>query len=197
MTRTPHPLVPSVETALFLGDEWRKVPRSARAARHEPSTEVGSLDVRFRSTMADVCTPVSVVTALDNGKAHGTTVSAFASLSIDPPMVLVSLNRQSQLLGIIDLTRRMGINILALDQRDLALRFAKKGEDKFAELGWSVSAEVPRLRDTAGWVACEVVDLVPGGDHLIVLGRVVEVGASSCLPLTYHRRTFGTHVAQH
>lgn len=150
----------------------------------------------FRETMAAVCTPVSVVTGLDGGRPHGTTVSAFASLSMDPPMVLAALDLTSELLALIRRTRRFGINVLSSGQADLARRFAGKGGTaKFTGVPWEEEAGVPRIPGAGGFLACEVAGLVPGGDHLIVLGRVVAAGAAAGAPLTYHGRVFGTHAA--
>lgn len=147
----------------------------------------------FREVMAGVCTPVSVVSGMDGDRPHGTTVSAFASLSMTPPMVLVSLDRGSDLLRLVQSTGRFGVNILASNQHKLALVFARKGADKFAGVDWSLRHGLPRLHGASGWLACELAQLVPGGDHLIALGTVVDAQVMAAPPLTYHARVFGTH----
>lgn len=133
----------------------------------------------FRTVMAAVCTPVSVITALDGDRPHGTTVSAFASLSLEPPMVLVALDLGSDLLALVRRTGRFGLNVLSAAQSGLAEVFARKGADKFAGVRWTDDGGLPRLDATAGWLACEVDTLVPG----------------ELPPLTYHRRLYGTHTA--
>jgi flavin reductase (DIM6/NTAB) family NADH-FMN oxidoreductase RutF len=147
----------------------------------------------FRAAMAEVCTPVSVVTALDRDRPHGTTVSAFTSLSMDPPMVLVSLARSSDLLEVVSSTGRFGVNVLAHGQADQAMAFAVKGRSKFDGIGWRLRHGLPRLDGAGGWVACSVAGLLDGGDHVVVLGTVLAVEGGGAAPLTYHRRTFGTH----
>ncbi|MBS9376570.1 flavin reductase family protein [Rhodococcus sp. B50] len=154
-----------------------------------------SVGTEFREVMAGVCTPVSVVTAMDGKRPHGTTVSAFASLSMDPPMVLVSLDRGSALLAVVRETGSFGVNILSHAQSDTAMQFARKGSDKFVGTSWTSSGGLPRLHGTAGWLACDLVDLVDGGDHVLAYGGIVEAVASPAPPLTYHARTFGTHCA--
>ena len=154
---------------------------------------MNDLTTAFRTVMADVCTPVSVITALDGDRPHGTTVSAFASLSMTPPMVLVSLDRGSDLLAVVTATRTLGLNVLAGGQHALALNFARKGPDKFAGVEWSLHHGLPRLDGAAGWLACEVADLVSGGDHLVALCHVVDAETQPAPPLTYHSRAFGTH----
>lgn len=143
--------------------------------------------------MASVCTPVSVVTTIDGDRPHGTTVSAFTSLSMDPPMILVALDRASALLALVREHRMLGLNILSSEQATLAAGFARKGDDKFAGVEWTLRAGVPHITGAAGWLAGEVTDLVDGGDHVIALVRVGELAVGEGLPLTYHNRTFGTH----
>lgn len=149
----------------------------------------------FRQVMAQVCTPVAVVTAFDDDRPHGTTVSAFSALSVGPPMLLVSLDRGSDLLALVRRTGSFGVNILAHDQSALALQFAKKGTDKFAGVDWSASVGLPRLAGAVGWLGCSVASFVDGGDHVVALGDVVETAHTAADPLTYHGRVFGTHRA--
>ena len=149
----------------------------------------------FRAVMAGVATPVSVVTTLTGGRPHGTTVSAFASLSMSPPMVLVSLDRGSQLLARLTGGSVFGVNVLGSDQAGLALAFARKGGDTFTGVEWVDDAGAPRLAGSPGWLACTVTRLVEGGDHVIVLGEVRTAARRDVPPLTYHARTFGTHAA--
>jgi flavin reductase (DIM6/NTAB) family NADH-FMN oxidoreductase RutF len=149
----------------------------------------------FRAVMATVCTPVSVVTTMAGDRPHGSTVSAFASLSLNPPMVLVSLDLGSDLLRHIRSNRAFGLNVLHTGQAALAAAFARKGDDKFDGVAWVREEGVPRLEGCAGWLACTVTQLVPGGDHVVVFGRVVGAGHEAAPPLTYHQRRFGTHEA--
>ncbi|MGY1840186.1 MULTISPECIES: flavin reductase family protein [unclassified Modestobacter] len=164
-------------------------------------TEVGvattaALATRFREVMAGVATPVSVVTSMAGGLPHGTTVSAFASLSMDPPMVLVSLDRGSELLALLRESGRFGVNVLGADHSSLALTFARKGgTGKFAGVAWEADHDLPRLPGVPGWLACEVAQLVEGGDHVVALGTVVAAETTGGQPLTYHGRVFGTHAA--
>jgi flavin reductase (DIM6/NTAB) family NADH-FMN oxidoreductase RutF len=151
---------------------------------------------QFREVMAGVATPVSVVTAMADGSPHGTTVSAFASLSMNPPMVLVSLDRGSDLLAHVRKSGRFGVNVLGHTQAQLALTFARKGGvAKFHGVAWEVHEDLPRLVGTPGWLACELADLVDGGDHIVAMGTVIAAETRTGKPLTYHLRNFGTHAA--
>jgi len=151
------------------------------------------MSAAFRSAMADVATPVTVVTSFDEARPHGTTVSAFTSLSLDPMMILVCLDRRSNLLRVVERTLRFGVNILGRDQSHLAMTFARKGDDKFTGVDWTFDHGLPRLGGSPVWIACNVADLSDGGDHVIVLGAIEDTQTIDVPPLTYHRRVFGTH----
>lgn len=145
--------------------------------------------------MGAVATPVSVVTAMAGDRPHGTTVSAFASLSLHPPMVVVSLDHASDLLALLRQTGRFALNVLSSTQSDIALTFARKGSDKFAGVDWRLDSGLPRVGGCVGWLACTVAQLVPGGDHTLALGNIVGADHMDAPPLTYRQRRFGTHNA--
>jgi flavin reductase (DIM6/NTAB) family NADH-FMN oxidoreductase RutF len=150
--------------------------------------------VAFREAMARVCTPVTIVTAMAGERPHGTTVSAFASLSLDPPMLMVSLDRNSDLLATIDETGWFGVNVLQRDHEDLARRFARKGADKFDGVLWQQRCGVPLIAGVSNWIACRVAERVPAADHVLLLGKVVDVVTRLAEPLVYHDRIFGTTI---
>lgn len=159
------------------------------------NNEVNPVTNPFRDAMAALSAPVTVITALDEKGPHGTTVSAFMSLSMAPPMALVSLDRSSNLLAVIRKTRRFGVNILASHQSALASGFARKGVEKFDGIGWTIDHSVPRLPETLAWVSCSVREIIDGGDHEILLGTVESADSSAGEPLMYFSRTYGTHAA--
>jgi flavin reductase (DIM6/NTAB) family NADH-FMN oxidoreductase RutF len=151
-------------------------------------------DQVFRDLMATVCAPVTVVTTADEAGPHGATVSAFASLSLRPPLITVALDRRSALLDRILGTGRLGVNVLGSGDDDVALRFARvTGADRFDGVGWSPEHGLPRLDCAAGWAACELRQAVDGGDHLLLIGLVVHAESRHAAPLVYGHRTFGTH----
>jgi flavin reductase (DIM6/NTAB) family NADH-FMN oxidoreductase RutF len=155
--------------------------------------EDGMRDQDFRDLMAAVCAPVTVVTTVDSGGPHGTTVSAFASLSLHPPLVTVALDQHSALLARIQQTGRLGINVLGSADDELALRFASGGTDRFAGVGWSLAQGLPRLDGAAGWAACDLRQVVDGGDHRLLIALVGHAESYPVPPLVYGHRTFGTH----
>lgn len=166
-----------------------------RTAARVPAPADAALQQRFRDVMAGVATPVAVITAMADRVPHGTTVSAFASLSMSPPMVAVCLDRDSDLLAMIRTTGRFGVNVLGAGHAGLALTFARKGgAAKFDQVEWSPDRGLPRLPGAA-WLTGRVTRFVDGGDHVIVLGAVETADTHDADPLTYHRRVFGTHTA--
>jgi len=155
-----------------------------------------TVSTRFRDAMGQVAAPVCVITILDDGQPYGTTVSAFMSLSMAPPMLLLSLDNTSRLLSRISFGSRLGVNILATDQQSLASTFASKIDDKFAGIDWFLDNGAPRFEACHAWVCLDVREVIAGGDHRVILGEVVAAEAlEGYRPLTYHRRTFGTHAA--
>ncbi|MCX2182040.1 flavin reductase family protein [Streptomyces sp. SKN60] len=150
-------------------------------------------ETRFKDVMAGVSGPVTVVTAFDQGVPHGTTVTAFASLSLDPPMVTVALSETSTLLPRIIRSGRFGVNVLAASQEELAGRFARRDVDRFAGADWHADNGLPRLAGCLGWVTCDIAGTVRGGDHVLLLGAVTGARRSFReAPLIYVDRAFGT-----
>ncbi|MGW4130929.1 flavin reductase family protein [Amycolatopsis japonica] len=147
----------------------------------------------FRAAMRRVCSSVSVMTSFDGERPHGTTISAFCSLSMTPPMLLVALDERSELLAMVRRTGTFGVNVLSAGQSRIATRFAAKGSDKFDGVEWSSEHGAVRLPSVASWVACLVRTIAPGGDHFVLLGEVVAAESTEAPPLTYYAGSFGTH----
>jgi flavin reductase (DIM6/NTAB) family NADH-FMN oxidoreductase RutF/dTDP-glucose pyrophosphorylase len=145
----------------------------------------------YTTAFSQVPAAVSVVSAYaEDGRPHGTTVSAFSSLSVEPPLVMVALDRSSDLLKLLRTSSKFGLNVLAADQEEIGRGCARKGEDKFKGVSWEDDEGLPRIDGTAAWIACEVREFIPGGDHLIVVGLVTRCEALGEAPLLYHRRNF-------
>jgi flavin reductase (DIM6/NTAB) family NADH-FMN oxidoreductase RutF len=153
------------------------------------------LEDDFRAAMGHVASPVAVVTTYVGDRPVGSTVSAFMSLSMQPPMLLVSLDNRSSLLAALSVGSAFGANILASGQSEVARIFATPGADRFGAVAWAPLEGAPALTDTHAWVAARVGSLVPAGDHTLVLADVLAATHDSREPLVYHRRTYGTHRA--
>jgi flavin reductase (DIM6/NTAB) family NADH-FMN oxidoreductase RutF len=145
-------------------------------------TEVTSGD--FRKAMRQLTCGVSVVTAGRGRDISGMTVTSVSSLSVDPPALIVSINRESSSWPLLKRYGFFGVNILTSDQIDIAERFTGKGglkgADRFAGAGWMTRASgVPLLVGALAAIDCEVEDIVERHSHAIVIGRVLDVAVSA------------------
>jgi flavin reductase (DIM6/NTAB) family NADH-FMN oxidoreductase RutF len=144
-------------------------------------TEVTASD--FRNAMRQLTGGVSVVTAGRGRDISGMTVTSVSSLSVDPPALIVSINRESSSWPLVKRYGFFGINILTSDQLDIAERFTGKGglkgADRFAGARWMTRASgVPLLAGALAAIDCEVEDVVERHSHAIVIGRVLDVTVS-------------------
>jgi flavin reductase (DIM6/NTAB) family NADH-FMN oxidoreductase RutF len=149
-------------------------------------------DRSFRKALGCFPTGVTVVTTLDGeGDPAGVTVSAFSSLSLDPPQVLFCLGGHTSSLEAFK-SGPVSISILAEGQQDLSIRFASRGTDKFANVALEVGANgVPAPKDTLARIDGVVGSVVESGDHVIVIcdviGLTFQTGGQ---PLVYFRGTY-------
>lgn len=148
---------------------------------------------QFKDAMSQLAAAVTVVTTGTAEHPHGTTVSAFMSLSLEPPMVLVSLDQRSSLLAQLAVGSPIGINVLSTEQGELARRFATRGVDRFSDVRWCMADGAPKLDGNHTWVAGTVARLIEAGDHVLVLVDVCCADVNSNQPLLYWQREFGTH----
>lgn len=140
----------------------------------------------FLRAMRRVASSVSVVTTDGPAGRHGATVSAFCSVSADPPTVLVCLNAASRIAATVRGNAVFAVNVLPEEATHLADRFAGRcgAEDRFDGIDWR-GGRVPQFPG-ATVLVCEVADAPLSGTHLVVLGRVVEAVEGAARPLAYH-----------
>ena len=156
--------------------------------------EVSSSD--FRNAMRQLTGGVSVITAGRGRDVSGMTVTSVSSLSVDPPALIVSINRESSSWPLVKRYGFFGVNILTSDQIDIAERFTGKGglkgADRFAGARWMTRASgVPLLADALAAIDCEVEDIVERHSHAIVIGLVLDVMVSArTAALVYWQRQY-------
>lgn len=147
---------------------------------------------RFRHIIGHFLSGVAVITAAARGRRFGTTASALASVSLEPPMLLICLNRDSSTGRAISHAGSFAINLLHEHQGELARRFATKEEDKFAGLGMLEGASgQPLIDGVLAHLECEVVEQMTGGTHIVFLSYVTKGTAQAGMPLAYYRGRFG------
>jgi 3-hydroxy-9,10-secoandrosta-1,3,5(10)-triene-9,17-dione monooxygenase reductase component len=134
----------------------------------------------FRRAMGLVPTAVTVITAPGADGPSGATANAVVSLSLEPPLMLAALDRGSRTLSALRSAGAFGVSVLASDQAELALRFATKDPHpvKWEGVDWRELAGVPAIEGATVSIACDLRDLLDGGDHAIVTGEVtgIEIG---------------------
>ncbi|PIC68985.1 oxidoreductase [Sporosarcina sp. P16b] len=128
----------------------------------------------FRNTLGHFATGVTVITTTtDEGEQIGLTANAFSSVSLDPPLVLVCIDKKSGSLKTLKKGIPFAINILQKEQEEDCWRFAKRTEDKFAGASYTLSTDnVPLLNGNLATIECDVAEVIEGGDHYIVTGHV-------------------------
>jgi 3-hydroxy-9,10-secoandrosta-1,3,5(10)-triene-9,17-dione monooxygenase reductase component len=143
---------------------------------------------RFRAAMGMLPTGVTVVTATGPNGPAGATANAVSSLSIEPMLMLACLDRGSRTLRAVQAANRFGISVLHAGQEATARAFASKAPvpDKWDGVAWSEREGIPAIDDALVWVACELRDVIAGGDHVIVTGEVTDLHTSEGDPLVFH-----------
>ncbi len=141
----------------------------------------------FRATLRRFPTGITVVTTLLEGRRKGFTANAFSSVSVDPPVVLICVNRQSRTHPLIAEAGSFCINILRLEQREVAVAFAsRRTTDPFAGLACrSAPTGSPIIENTLAYLDCTLAEEHTAGTHTIFLGSVVACGFSDGAPLGY------------
>ncbi len=155
---------------------------------------------RFRDTVGAFPTGVTVVTARGPEGPAGLTTNAFTSVSLEPLLVLVCFENGSRTLPVVRHAGRFAVNVLRAGQEELAATFASKRlpAEKFAEVTHSEANGVPVLDDALAWIACELEQLVPAGDHTIGLGAVTAFDADPAgEPLVFARGAYRALGAAH
>jgi flavin reductase (DIM6/NTAB) family NADH-FMN oxidoreductase RutF len=152
-------------------------------------------DARMRQIMGHFATGVTIVTALDGDEPVGLTAQSFTSLSLDPPLILFCPGKTSSTWPRIERSGSFCVNILGEAQEAICRTFAASGTDKFAGVVFTPSDTTgsPVLDDVLAWVDCTLETVHDAGDHLIVVGRVVDLSVEQeGKPLLFYRGGFGT-----
>lgn len=171
MSVTPKPIVADMA-------------RSATAC----SAEFTSLDLR--AALGMFATGVTIVTAENQGERIGATVSSFNSVSLDPPLILFSVGRNSKAFPAWNSVKRFAVNVLDQSQRDLSSRFGRSQGDKWQGVDTlrGEASGAALLPGALAWLECETHSILDGGDHIIILGRVLTLtrhGGEAAQPLVF------------
>lgn len=152
-----------------------------------------AVDARaFRNALGQFATGVTIVTACGpDGERVGATVSSFNSVSLDPPMVLWSLDKRALSRTVFESSTHFAVHVLKLEQKELAQRFAMRGAEKFQGLQCGAGlGNTPLLSDCAACFECETRHRYDGGDHVIFVGEVKRFEHAAVAPLVFHGGVF-------
>ena len=148
-------------------------------------------DARFRQALGHFASGVTVVTTAYAGEQYGMTVSSFSSLSLNPPLVLICIDKAVPSHDFIRDAGCFVVNILEQRQEHLSRRFATTASDKFRGVAWhSGELGLPVLDNTLAAIECRLRSALDGGDHTIFVGQVVDVEIREGAPLLYYRRGY-------
>jgi len=153
----------------------------------------GGPDVMLmRRAMGQFATGVTVITTVSpDGEPAGCTISAFCSLSLDPPLVLVCIDKARAMHQLLTTAPGYVVNVLRADQQDLAQRFARRGDDRFSGLTLRYGRhDIPHIGGAIAHLECDRHAVLDGGDHAIILGRIQGLAVHDGEPLLYARGTF-------
>ncbi|MGF6919544.1 flavin reductase [Paraburkholderia sp. 40] len=148
--------------------------------------------IEFRRALGAFVTGVTVVTTIQrDGSPRGFTANSFTSVSLDPALILVCIAKTASSHPVFSQTQRFAVSVLAEDQRPVSGVFASKSADKFAQVAWHARRTgSPVMDGAAASFDCETHQVVDAGDHIILIGRVVDFTHSSATPLGYCRGAY-------
>ena len=143
----------------------------------------------FRAGLSRFGTGVTIITTRDEqGQPTGFTASSFTSLSLDPPLVLFCLSRDSHCFQAFTANPSFAVNILKDSQQELSARFATQDEAKFSGVAFRAGETgVPLIPECLANLECYTMEIVPGGDHMIFVGEVKEIHLGEGAPLLFYR----------
>ena len=145
----------------------------------------------LKRTFGSYPTGVTIVTTMHEGQPIGFTANSFTSVSIDPPLLLVCHGSRASSHAAFRAAPGFAVNVLAAEQEALAMRFASRVEDRFAEVEWREGQGGPLIAGTTAWLDCAGEAMHEAGDHTIMIGRVLAHGATERPSLLYAGGRFG------
>jgi 3-hydroxy-9,10-secoandrosta-1,3,5(10)-triene-9,17-dione monooxygenase reductase component len=142
--------------------------------------------------LGQFCTGITVITTMHDDMPVGFACQSFAALSLEPPLVLFCPTKTSRTWPLIERAGTFCVNVLSHEQRDVSMVFGRSGDDKFAAVDWSPAPSgAPVLNGVITWIDCTVENVVDGGDHHIVIGRVTALGEPvHARPLLFYRGSY-------
>ena len=141
----------------------------------------------FRRACAQFATGIAVASVLDlGGSPHGMTINSFTSVSLNPPLVLISVDLTSNLLPLFEQSGHYGLSFLGQEQQEISSRFALRGQNRFDGTKWMVGTiGLPLIPGALAHLECRITQTIQAGDHSLLIAEVISADIQSGKPLLY------------
>ncbi|MGH2960788.1 MAG: flavin reductase family protein [Solirubrobacterales bacterium] len=200
MTESSPSTPPEFDVALAEAAAWagagpEGIGETAVAPAADERLEIEGDDpaVALRQTLGMFATGVTVITTLVGEQVHGMTANAFMSVSLEPPLVLISIDRRTRMCEMLHADRHFGVSVLADDQRALSDRFAGRPADGGPRPSFKIVHDAPIVEGAAAHFVARIVRSYWGGDHSLFLGRVeFACFSEDARPLVFHGGQYGS-----
>ncbi len=147
---------------------------------------------KFRNALGCYLTGVTVITTSVSKKMIGVTANSFSSVSLDPPLVLWSIDKSSSRYSVMSNAENYVINVLSFDQTNVAVEFVRN-KDPFEKIDFIPGINnIPIIENSSAVFECETKDVIDGGDHSIILGKVINFSFNERKPLFFYKGDFGS-----
>ena len=153
---------------------------------------IGPDAASFRAVLGHFATGITVITAMDGDEPVGLAANSFTSVSLDPPLVLFCAAKSSTTWPRIERAGHFTVNVLDEHQEPISQLFATRGADRFGQVAWRLGSLGPILEDVHAFLDCTLEQVIEAGDHVIVLGRVQDLGLTADAgPLIFYQGRYG------
>lgn len=147
---------------------------------------------KFRNALGCYLTGVTVITTSASKKMVGVTANSFSSVSLEPPLVLWSIDKNSSRFDVMSNAENYAINVLSYNQTNVAVEFVKN-KDPFERIDFVTGInDIPIIKNSSAVFECEKTDIFDGGDHSIILGKVIKFSSNESKPLFFYKGEFGS-----
>jgi 3-hydroxy-9,10-secoandrosta-1,3,5(10)-triene-9,17-dione monooxygenase reductase component len=145
----------------------------------------------YKNALSKFATGITIITVDAGGELHGMTAAAFASVSLEPPLVLVCLEKSSRTQQLVRQTGKFAVNILSEEQDHISRKFSQRGPKPFDSLAYRTGSNgSPLIEGAIGFLECTVERVVGAGDHDVVIGLVDACETNEGNPLLYFNRDY-------
>lgn len=145
----------------------------------------------YRDAMGKFATGITIVNTEYKGEIMGMTVNAFMSVSLDPKLIAISIDKKARLYNRLEGTKKFGLSVLSEDQKEISMIFAKQME-KDRDIPFTTQDNVPVVKDSLTTLSCQIKDIYIVGDHKIFIAEVTELKTNEADPVIFYNGKYRT-----